>query len=146
MKVDEEDGNEDTEVNSNGTGDDYVDNDNDDDDHDYHAYDQENVQYTAKIDFPPVSFPGFIWARPLPRALYNIPWRTGVLNESERNRRRRVSNNSLSSYFRKHKIQPGNHHKIKKVESTLETITKYSWTSPQRPPWKQKKVAAVERF
>ena len=60
VKVDEEDENEDAEVNSNGTGDDYVDTDNDDDDHDYHAYDQENVQYTAKIGFPPVSFAGFI--------------------------------------------------------------------------------------
>ena len=43
-----------------GTDDDYVDTDNDIDDDDYHAYDQENVQYTAKIGFPPVSFAGFI--------------------------------------------------------------------------------------
>jgi len=43
-----------------GTDDDYMDTDNDHDDDDYNAYDQDNVQYTANIGFPPVSFAGFI--------------------------------------------------------------------------------------
>ena len=82
---------------------------------------QDNVQYTANISFPPVYFAGFIWACPLPRALHNIPWRTGVLNESERNRRRRVGCNSMSSHFRNYKVHPGNYHKIIKIEDCKQS-------------------------
>ena len=92
---------------------------------------QDNVQYTANISFPPVYFAGFIWACPLPRALHNIPWRTGVLDESERNRRRRVGCNSMSSCFRNYKVHAGNYHKIIKNRG-LWTVRRVKWNLVSR--------------